>query len=275
MLKRDGPNVFKAGTHVYLNHPTAAEEAARPEGDVKNLAGVLSSNAEWKESHPKGPGLYARMKVFADHGQMVEEKAPHVGMSIRASGIAESGQKRDGLPVLKELTSAESVDIVTKPGARGAILTESARGTEHLQEAEMTATEVNKLVEAGVRRATLPNRAREVAARLLESVTLPEKAKLRIIERVVEDLDVTQELDEKEFGKAIAKEASAEGEYLASITGSGRVIGMGIAQPEVKPKEAKRLKEAEKERKREARDVFESLGMPKEAAKIAAAGRVA
>ena len=78
-----------------------------------------------------------------------------------------------------------------------------------------------------------------------------------------------------EFGKAIAKEASAEGEYLASITGSGRVIGMGIAQPEVKPKEAKRLKEAEKERKREARDVFESLGMPKEAAKIAAAGRVA
>src|SRR6185369_1053821 len=51
VLKRDGPNVFKAGTHVYLNHPTAAEEAARPEGDVKNLAGVLATGAEYHESH--------------------------------------------------------------------------------------------------------------------------------------------------------------------------------------------------------------------------------
>jgi len=30
VLKRDGPKVFKSGTHVYLNHPTAAEEAQRP-----------------------------------------------------------------------------------------------------------------------------------------------------------------------------------------------------------------------------------------------------
>ena len=274
VLKRDGPNVFKAGTHVYLNHPTAAEEAARPEGDVKNLAGVLSTAAEWKESHPKGPGLYARMKVFADHGQMVEEKAPHVGMSIRASGIAESGQKRNGLPVLKELTSAESVDIVTKPGARGAILTESAR-TTNSEEAEMTATEVQKLVEAGVRAAMLPNRAREAAAKLLESVTLPEQAKLRVIERVVPTLDLTKELDEKALGEAIAKEAKAEGVYLAEITGSGRVLGMGTGEPELKPKEAKRLKEAAKDQEKEARALFESLGMPKEAAKIAAKGRAA
>ena len=275
VLQRDGPTVFKAGTHVYLNHPTAAEEAARPEGDVKNLAGVLSTAAEWKESHPKGPGLYARMKVFADHGQMVEEKAPHVGMSIRASGIAESGQKRNGLPVLKELTSAESVDIVTKPGARGAILTESARGTENLEEADMTAVEVQKLVEAGVRAAMLPTRAREAAGKLLESVTLPPAAKLRIVERACATVDLTKDLDEKALGEAVAKEAQAEGKYLAEITGSGRVLGMGTGEPELKPKEAKKLKEAKKEELREARDIFEELGMPKDAAKIAAVGRVA
>jgi hypothetical protein len=273
VLKRDGPNVFKAGTHVYLNHPTAAEEAARPEGDVKNLAGVLTTTAAYQEAHAKGPGLYARMKVFADHAQTVEEKAPHVGMSIRASGIAESGKKQDGLPVLKELTSAESVDVVTRAGAGGMILNESAIGAT--QEAEMTATEVKRLVEAGVRQATLPARAREEAARLLESVTLPDKAKARIVERVVEDLDLSRDLDLEEFGKAIAKEAKAEGEYLASITGSGRVLGMGVAPVELKPKEAKRLKEAEKEKRREARSIFESLGMPEEAAKIAAKGRVA
>jgi hypothetical protein len=127
VLERDGPKVFKAGTHVYLNHPTAAEEASRPEGDVKNLAGVLTTSAVYNEAGASGPGLYARMKVFADHAQTVEEKAPHVGMSIRASGIAESGKSKDGLPVLKELTSAESVDVVTKAGAGGMILQEGAR----------------------------------------------------------------------------------------------------------------------------------------------------
>ena len=119
VLKRDGPGVFKAGTHVYLNHQTAAEEAQRPEGDVRNLAGVLTTAATYHENHAKGPGLYGRMKVFQDHAQIVEEKAAHVGMSIRASGVAESGKRQDGLPVLKQLTGAESVDVVTRAGAGG------------------------------------------------------------------------------------------------------------------------------------------------------------
>jgi len=163
--------------------------------------------------------------------------------------------------------------VVTRAGAGGMILNESAESAGG--EVEMTATEVKRLVEAGVRQATLPARAREEGARLLESVTMPEKAKVRIIERVVEDLDLSRELDLEEFGKAIAAEAKAEGEYLASITGSGRIFGMGTGAVELKPKEAKKLKEAEKERKKEARSIFESLGMPEEAAKIAARGRVA
>ena len=129
VLKRDGPGVFKAGTHVYLNHPTKAEESQRPEGDVKAWQACCPTTAAtYHEAHAKGPGLYARMKVFADHGQLVEEKAAHVGMSIRAEGKAESGQKRDGLPVLTHLLSAESVDVVTRAGAGGMILTQSAAG---------------------------------------------------------------------------------------------------------------------------------------------------
>lgn len=277
VLKRDGPNVFKAGTHVYLNHPTAAEEASRPEGDVKNLAGVLSTAAVWHESHPKGPGLYARMKVFADHGQMVEEKAPHVGMSIRASGIAESGQKRDGLPILKELTSAESVDIVTKPGARGAIFTEAARGTENLEEAdEMTADEVKKLVESSVRpfrEKALKSEAKDKAYELLEGVTLPKLAKDRIVGRVVEALDLTEAIDEKKLGELLVSEAKAEGQYLASVTGAGRVVGMGTGEP-VKPKEAKRLKEAAKEQRRADVDVFQEIMGDRRLGKMAVDRRV-
>lgn len=275
VLQRDGPKVFKSGTHVYLNHPTAAEEAARPEGDVNNLAGVLTTPAEWQESGAKGPGLYARMKVFADHAQTVEEKYQHVGMSIRASGIAEAGRKHEGLPILKELTGAESVDIVTKPGADGRIFTESARTTEG--EAEMTAVEVKRLVEAQVRpfrEKAHKSEAREMAMGLLEAVTLPDIAKQKIVARAVESLDLSEEIDEKALGEAVVREAKLEGEYLAQITGSGRVIGMGPS-PVVKPKEAKRLKEAEKELRKESVNIFEELMGDRDAAKLAVKGRVA
>ncbi len=282
VLQRDGPRVFKAGTHVYLNHPTAAEEAARPEGDVKNLAGVLATDAVYQENHAKGPGLYARMKVFADHGQIVEEKAPHVGMSIRASGKAESNRTQGGLPVLKELTSAESVDVVTRAGAGGMILTEAAR--PH-QEGELTLQEAQKLINDGIAAATAPMvkrlqlaDAREEANAVLESVTLPPAAKARIVKRVLAAIPTTAEgaIDTAKLRESIVKEAKSEGEYLATVTGSGRVFGMGAAPVvQLDENERKRLKEEKKERKKEAIDVFESIGMPSEAAKIAAKGRVA
>jgi hypothetical protein len=286
VLKRDGPKVFVPGTHVYVNHPTAAEEAARPEGDVKNLAGVLTTSAEYHESHAKGPGLYARMKVFADHSQMVEEKAPHVGMSIRASGMAESGRKQEGLPVLKELTSAESVDVVTKAGAGGMILTEAAKSAAiQTQEAAMTADEAKKLVEAAVATATAPLReralrgdAREEATRLLESISLPGAAKTRIIERSIATLPTTAEgaLDVAKFREAVVAEAKAEGEYIASITGSGKVFGMGSAvrvAEALKPEQIAAREAAAKSEEAESIKVWESLGMTPEAAKLAYQGR--
>ncbi len=283
VLRRDGPKVFKAGTHVYLNHPTSAEESARPEGDVKNLAGVLSTDAAYQESHAKGPGLYARMKVFADHGQLVEEKAPHVGMSIRAAGVAESGKTMQGLPVIKELTHAESVDVVTRAGAGGMILTESANTEKEAD--EMTAEEAKKLIEAGISAGLKPLReraikgdAREEATRLLESVTLPAPAKTRIIERCVSQLvEKDGELDVDAFRKVVVAEAKAEGEYLAQITGSGRVTGLGDtgAPVAIDAKEAKRARKEEKQSLKESEDVWLDLMGNKTAAEISARGRVA
>lgn len=131
VLKRDGPKVFTEGTKVFLNHQTESEEKSRPEGDVNNLAGVLTTKAEYQEAGPKGPGLYARMKVFADHAQTVAEKAVHVGMSIRAYGsqLIEGGKKmvREGVPVIGSFKASKSVDIVAQAGAGGLILTESKK----------------------------------------------------------------------------------------------------------------------------------------------------
>lgn len=298
VLQRDGPKVFKAGTHVYLNHPTQAEEAARPEGDVKNLAGVLASDAVYHESHPKGPGLYASMKVFADHAQTVEEKAPHVGMSIRASGIAESGTRKGGLPVLKELTHAESVDVVTRAGAGGMILSESARDA-NLKEAEMTAEEITKLVESTVTKAVTETRAAfekpvselqrralrgdalVEAQRILSDCSLVEASKARVVEACLSNIpEKDGAIDAEKLKALVEAEAKREGAYVASLTGSGRVFGMGasalVESDPVKAREARKLAEADaKEELDNDVAIFESLGMPKEAATFAAKGRAA
>lgn len=295
VLKRDGPQVFRAGTHVYLNHPTAAEEAARPEGDVANLAGVLTTDATYHESHAKGPGLYGRMKVFADHATMVEEKAPHVGMSIRASGDAVVEGKRpvmrDGVPVLARLTSAESVDVVTRAGAGGMILTEAARSAESHQEVSVDQTALEKLQqqvalqEAANKRLlerALRADAREEAARLLETVSLPAQAKLKIIETCVRDVPVTAEgtLDTAKFKESVDAETKSMGAFLASIGGGGQVRGLGDSGPvETDPAKLREAQERqaadEKLALAEAEGVFARLMGDKTAAKNAALKGVA
>ena len=264
VLKRDGPKVFTQGTHVYLNHPTAAEEAARPEGDVKNLAGVLSTSAVYHENHAKGPGLYARMKVFADHAQTVEEKAAHVGMSIRASGVAESNKKQDGLPVLKQLTSAESVDVVTRAGAGGMILNEGLRPGNQ-QEGEMTLQEAQKLIDDGIKTATAPlleralrGDAREEALNVLEGSRLPDATKRKIIEASLKQIPTKDgALDAEKFRAVVVAEAKAEAEYLATVTGRGNVVGLGpsFGAPAV---DQDKLREAEKRQRKEAKRLRES-----------------
>lgn len=296
VLKRDGPKVFKEGTHVYLNHPTLAEEAARPEGDVANLAGVLSSGAVYHENHKNGPGLYGRMKVFADHAQTVEEKAAHVGMSIRAAGVAEAGRMHEGVPVLKELTAAESVDIVTRAGAGGMILTEAARTAAAIQKEgadDMDAAELKKLNEAitaqNVVNAKLLERAlrgdaREAAAKILGGITLAEVCKARVIDSVcggVIPKTEAGELDTAKFAELVNQEAKREGAYVAALTGSGEVTGMGggpslVETDPVKTREAaERLKAEKADDFAESVRVFESMGMDPISAKLAATGRAA
>lgn len=278
VLRRDGPSVFKAGTHVYVNHPTLAEEAQRPEGDVKNLAGVLATDAVYHESHAKGPGLYARMKVFADHGQMVEEKAAHVGMSIRACGEREAaGKTKDGVPILARLTSAESVDIVTKAGAGGLILTEAARDAVTVEgEDDMSEQEKQELREAA--RVVREGAARQLATALLADVSLFPVAKNKVIEAAVASMPMKDgALDREAFTTLVRESAKREGEYLAELLGTGRVMGMGGGSAPTASTEADRkaLKEARKrnEELTEAQvDVFADLMGNRKAAEYAVKG---
>lgn len=122
VLERDIAKAFPAGTQIYLDHPTESEEHERPERSVRDLVGVLVKDA-WYENGSDGHGGFGDMQVFPDFKESVEAWAPHVGMSIRAMGL------RDEAGQVTELIRGESVDIVTRAGAGGRLvtMTESTR----------------------------------------------------------------------------------------------------------------------------------------------------
>lgn len=130
VLERDGPTVFPAGTHMFLDHPTETEEVERPERSVRDLAAVLAEDAY---SPDGGKTLRAKARVFAPYRQLVAEAHADIGVSIRAMGTAQPGEMegRTG-PIIQSLTVGESVDFVTRAGAGGKVLAllESARAVK-------------------------------------------------------------------------------------------------------------------------------------------------
>jgi hypothetical protein len=249
VLKRDGPEIFKRGTLMYINHATDAEEAARPEGDWSKLAAVTTGDAYWDETGPDGAALYAPAKVFSNVAAEVREKAPHTGVSIRAAGqyaeastgqpkpglkAAESKLAPDGKPgLIGKLTRADSIDLVTKAGRDGKLLLESANSNEGGAD-DMDATELRRLQESNRKLAQRLARteAREIAEAKLRPITLPMESKIAIVERAVPNAPVTAdgEFDAEAFDTLL----EAEIKYAASlIPGGVQIVGMGTADPKV------------------------------------------
>ena len=59
MLERDGPNVWPAGTQVYMVHPGATEQHDRPERSVRDLAGKIVTAPVYETD-----GLYADVEFY-------------------------------------------------------------------------------------------------------------------------------------------------------------------------------------------------------------------
>lgn len=291
LQKAAADKVFKAGTPMRIDHPTRQQEADRPEGSVRDWGAVLASDAQWRESYTDksgkdlGPGLYASIKPFSDHAQTIEEKGPYAGVSIRANGnaVMESGRAvmREGVPLLKEFTSAEGVDMVTRAGAGGLFLSESATPVQSPEVVSVTEAEAKALIEAAVspfRTRALKGDAREEAARLLRDIDLPEAAKTRIIERSIASVPTTAagELDSVKLRETIVAEAKNEGEYLAAVSGARGVHGMGAAPaPAPRPEDIAAREAAEQRELAEDIAMYEAMGMDRKAAEFAAKGRAA
>lgn len=129
MLERDGPTVWPAGTQVYMDHPGVTEQHDRPERSVRDLAGKITSTPVYEAD-----GLYADIEFYPHIAPIIEAMWEDVGMSIRAAGTAETGE-RDGRTgaIITSLSEGVSVDVVTRAGAGGKLvaLLESARATIH------------------------------------------------------------------------------------------------------------------------------------------------
>lgn len=110
--------VFKAGTHIYLDHPTETEKWERPARSVRDLAGILTSDARWN-----GSALVAEAEVFEPFRAAILDMKDAIGMSIRAAAEATTGEAegRRGT-IVNRLLEASSVDFVTKAGRGGRIL---------------------------------------------------------------------------------------------------------------------------------------------------------
>lgn len=123
--------LFKAGTEMFIDHPTESEEWERPERSIRDYAGVFLEDATVGEDG----ALYTVCKVFSGINELIKDKWEHIGVSINAwcnEPIAETG-------VVPVFAGVRSVDFVTAPGAGGAVidLLESNRNNSITKEAGM------------------------------------------------------------------------------------------------------------------------------------------
>lgn len=105
--------IWDSPVHMYMNHATGSERASRPEGDIRELAGVIDGRPVVDDSG----ALVGRARIFPEYRDFIRERAPYIGVSINASGIIAPGKDR----VIQEITQVDSVDFVTKPGRGGKI----------------------------------------------------------------------------------------------------------------------------------------------------------
>lgn len=280
VLRRDGPKVFAPGLKMYWDHPTETEEAERPERSLRDLAAELVSGAEYREDGPRGPGLYAKARVFGPYREAVQELAPHIGVSIRALGRARHGEAdgRQG-PIVEQIVAGKSVDFVTVAGAGGEIvgLFEAARGvrpqTMHdPQEVEMADADLqtmqaeNASLKESVARLTellMFREAGDMVTEVLQTVEMPDATRARLGRDLArKPVIVDGKLDRESFKAVILEAAKSEMDYLTQAgLGNSPVHGMGASG------------EAGDQSQAKLTVAMQRLGLSEAGAKIAASGR--
>jgi hypothetical protein len=288
VLRRDGPTVFRAGTQLYLNHPTRTEEAERPERDIRDLAGKLASDAVWMDD-----GLYADVEYYNNHRPLIAAIGEDLDVSIRADGTYRTGEAegRKGR-IIEQLVRAESIDFVTRAGAGGKVarLMEGRQDkpTEKVRRGKVKPEELTALQERLARLEETNQAHVNVRTELEEALKAERQARLltearhyiqerldrnfppltaarlsRELERNIPYTEDGMAINYTEFSKHIKEASDAARAELVEGAPSGIIRGMGASAPAV-------LTDADLDAKIE--EAFRASGMDEQRAKIAARG---
>jgi len=275
MLKRDY-EIFE-GQKMYADHPTEAEDEARPERSIKDWvatlvdvtvdeAGVVSGVAEIIE-----PWMMQKLAALRD-----KEMLSEMGISINAVGSASKGTI-DGKEtlVIEKLVAARSVDFVTEPGAGGEVtLYESDRNRDidlieisglrerrpdlvSIIETEVrkeTTEEVKKLMEdkekiteleATVTTLTTENdglkataaKEAEEKAKAEAQATIKEAIEKAELPQASKDVLLARFADAK-TAEGIEEAITSEIDYIAKLSEAGKVKKLGVTQPDAEKSQA-------------------------------------
>lgn len=110
-----------AGTHMYADHPTDAEDLERPGRSIKDLMAVVAEDATLS---PDG-ALVGEVDVVPAWRDLLETVRDHIGVSIRGSAtdiVEGEAEGRKGRIVEGLLAPCTSVDFVTRAGRGGKVL---------------------------------------------------------------------------------------------------------------------------------------------------------
>src|SRR5690606_10595882 len=222
---------------------------------VRHIAGYLTKDAEMRED-----GLYGPVKFGRDYQTFIEDFHSVLGMSIRAAGEIEESEDESGT-IRRNVTAIypgplNSVDVVTAPGAQGALvaaLHESFREITENKETDRTVhrdeQDIKRLGEAvSAARTPLVESLKpeapvaqgapveEVPEPDLAAVTesalaagLTKTARARVVAAVEAGTAVEEAIQaEKTLADEILAEAAAAAKVEESVT-TGRVVEGGKA----------------------------------------------
>lgn len=298
VLKEFGPKAFPKGTHMHWDHPTVSEDRERPERSLNTLAAALVEDAAYQDNGPKGPGLYSRAQVRNAYREPLDELAPHIGVSIRTAGEVKFGiaEGRRGR-IVKSMLPGGTVDFVTTPGRGGEVLQlfEAARGRgqaadpipdqNHIPPVEEDSSvgdeelrEAQSQLAAERTRAEraegllLLREARDKVVAALSATKLPDFVRTRLAESISANPPIKDgKVDEAALTAKIEESVKEEAAYIAKLTGSGHVRGMGDSTESLSESGGKERTAEEGQKLMES--AFTSMGWSEAEAKVAAAGR--
>jgi len=297
MLKRDY-GIFE-GMKMYADHPTEAEDDARPERSIKDWVATLSDVTVDDNGVVTGvaeviePWLMQKLASLREK-QMLSE----MGVSINAVGSASKG-KIDGKDtlVIEKLVGCRSVDFVTEPGAGGIVTFYESDRSRDVDLIELSGLKEKRpdlvsLIEADIKaqitkevkhKVELEDKVKELEGQvetlttentdLKTSISEAEKAKVKAeaqaaVKEAVDKAElpdaakerVIEKFKDAESAEGITEAIQSEKDYISKLTESSKVKGLGPVK--VDPKASyEALVES-----------FKKLGMTDGEAEIAAKG---